>query len=208
VNIPERVILLGPNHTGSGKPFAISKSEGWETPLGVVEVDLELKERILKSSNYFEEDDLAHRFEHSLEVQLPFLQFLKKEVKIVAICISHFDEKAYREIGDGIAASIQQIGGKTLIIASTDMTHYEPKSSAEEKDREAISCIVRLDEVALLKKVKELSISMCGYVPTYIAIAAAKKMGAKEAKLIKYSTSGEITGDYTQVVGYAGLIIK
>jgi hypothetical protein len=88
------------------------------------------------------------------------------------------------------------------------MTHYEPKQSAEEKDREAISCIVRLDEEGLLRKVKELSISMCGYVPTYIAIVVAKKMGAKEARLVRYSTSGEITGDYAQVVGYAGVIIK
>lgn len=208
VEIPEKVVILGPNHTGRGEGVAIMSEGSWETPLGKVEIDSDLAKAILKKSSQAKEDQLAHLFEHSIEVQIPFLQYLKTTFRFVPICIGHPSLEAYKELGQAVAEAIKESGEEVLIVASSDMTHYEPHSEAEKKDRIAIRAILKLDEEELFDKIREFNITMCGYAPTIAMIVAAKELGAKEAKLIKYMTSAETSGDYTQVVGYAGMVIK
>lgn len=207
---PKRTyIILGPNHTGLGANFAIDTNEAWNTLLGSVRIDSHLADRIEKDCPYIKYDGAAHEHEHSIEVQLPFLQILQKDFAIVPICAAYADPGAYGEIGAAIAASVKGLRAEkdVAIIASSDMTHYESASSAKEKDSAAIGAILRLDEKSLIRKVAEMDISMCGYAPAAIMLAAAKELGAKSARLVDYRTSGDATGDYSSVVGYAGIII-
>jgi len=201
-------IIMGPSHTGRGKPLSIMTEGTWETPLGEVEIDSELGKQILAVSSYLQEDSIAHEFEHSIEVQLPFLQYFKPDIKIVPIVLSYSSGATYKEIGKEIAKAIKDLNREVVIMASSDMTHYEPQESAQRKDNQAIEAILDLNEDELLKRVDELNISMCGYAPTVSLISAAKELGATGAELVKYQTSGDITGDYSGVVGYAGIIIK
>jgi len=208
VNVKERIILLGPNHTGLGEPFSISSEGTWQTPLGEVQIDSFLAKKILGSSNFLKQDRLAHANEHSLEVELPFLQYFRKDIKITPIAFLSDDLVALKEIGKGIAKIIIDEGleKSTLIVASSDMTHYETKAQAEKQDKEAISAILELNEDKLMERVKRLGISMCGYMPAIAMLSAVKGLGAKRAELIKYQTSGEVNKDYSSVVGYAGII--
>ncbi|MCM8762285.1 MAG: AmmeMemoRadiSam system protein B [Candidatus Omnitrophica bacterium] len=211
VAIPDTVILIGPNHTGYGEPYAVDGHTIWFTPLGEAEVDTDVVDTLVKKSRYLQKDTVAHIKEHSLEVELPFIQFLKKDVKIVPVILSGYvDDPAWYEIGECLAETIDEKGmrEKTLIVTSTDMTHYEEQSIAEEKDNYAIEAILALDEILLIDRLTEKNISMCGYGPVITAIIAAKNLGAKEAELVRYTTSGEVNKDYAQVVGYAGIIIK
>ena len=202
------VIILGVNHRGLGKPFTIIKEGIWQTPLGEVEVEAGLAQRLLASSDYLEEDELAHQFEHSLEVQLPFLQVhFRNPFEIIPICIGLANIEAYQGLGREIASKIED-PAKVLIVASTDLTHYESQEEARHKDEKAIEAILQLDEEELFGRIQRLHISMCGYAPTVVMIASTKALGAKEAELVKYMTSGDVTGDYSQVVGYAGIIVK
>ena len=201
-------IILGPNHTGRGKPFSIMTEGIWQTPLGEVAIDSRLAKQILDASAYLEEDYGAHEYEHSIEVQLPLLQYFKKDFKLVPIVLAHATGGIYKEIGSAIAKAIKDSSSEAIIIASSDMTHYESHESAQKKDKSAIAAILALNEDELLKRVEELRISMCGYAPVAILISAAKELGAEVAELINYQTSGDATGDYSSVVGYAGIIIK
>lgn len=209
INLKDKIILLGPNHTGMGSEFSISTQGCWETPLGQVKIDSALAKAILKESKFLKEDTLAHLGEHSLEVELPFLQYFRDNFEIVPIVFMSDDCEALKDIGTAIAGAVKKMGieDSTLIIASSDMTHYEPQAQAEKKDREAIRAILELNEGLLVKKVKQLNISMCGCAPTAAMLEAAKGLGAKHAKLIKYQTSGDTTGDKESVVGYAGITI-
>ncbi len=207
IRITDTVIIMGPNHTGLGKPFAIMTSGTWETPLGNVDIDGALASKLLAGSSYLAEDYDAHLREHSIEVQLPFLQYFKKDVKIVPIVLSHAGGEVYKEIGQEIAEVLAGLGREVVILASSDMTHYEPRKEAERKDNSAIGAILDLDEDALLDRIAAENITMCGYGPVAALISAAKAMGAQKAELVKYQTSGETSGDYSSVVGYAGLII-
>jgi len=200
-------VIMGPNHTGMGRPFSIMTQGKWQTPLGEVAIDSELARQILAESHYLEEDSAAHEYEHSIEVQLPFLQYFRPDVKLVPIVLSHATSDAYKEIGRGLARAIRELNREVVIIASSDMTHFEPQESAEKKDKQAISAILDLDEDELLKRVGRLNISMCGYAPVVSLISAAKELGARTAELIRYQTSGDTSGDYSSVVGYAGIII-
>jgi len=207
VKFKDTFIIMGPNHTGMGKPLSIMTSGIWQTPLGEVEIDAELAQRILNASSHLAEDHVAHQFEHSIEVQLPFLQYFKPDIKIVPIVLAHSGGEVYKQIGQGIAQAVKESGKEVVIMASSDMTHYEPQDSAQHKDTQAIEAILELNEDELLKRVEELNISMCGYAPTVSLIAAARELGATGAELVKYQTSGDTTGDYAAVVGYAGIII-
>lgn len=208
VVIPDTVILLGPNHTGYGVPYSVSAHTGWRTPLGEVEIDKQLAKHLVEQSNYLEEDNLAHLQEHSLEVQVPFLQYLNPRVKIVPIILSGpLKNPAWSEIGLIIAEAIAERREPSLIVASSDMTHYEDKDAAESKDRYALEAIKVLNERLLAERIEERNISMCGYAPVMVSLIAAKHLGAKSAKVLVYSNSGEVSGDYQQVVGYAGVII-
>jgi len=181
---------------------------GWRTPLGEVKIDSSLGKDILKNSKYIEEDTAAHAFEHSIEVQLPFLQYLNPQVSFVPICLSSSTYSDYEDVAHAISEAIKSTKEKVLIIASSDMTHYEPQSVAKEKDEKAIEVILNLDEKLLLERIQEFNISMCGYVPTVIMLIACKELGATDTELVKYQTSGDVIGDYSQVVGYAGIIIR
>ncbi|OGW76929.1 MAG: AmmeMemoRadiSam system protein B [Omnitrophica bacterium RIFCSPLOWO2_02_FULL_45_16] len=203
-------IILGPNHTGLGSPFSISVSDSWKTPLGEVSVSKALSDKILKNCPDIKEDELAHIHEHSIEVQLPFLQALQKDLTFVPIVISLGSLETYRNIGEGLAKSVKElkIEKDITIIASSDMTHYESRETAKAKDSKAIDAILKLDEKSLVERIEKFDISMCGFAPAAIMIVAAKKLGAASAHLIKYQTSGEVSGDYSSVVGYAGIIIS
>jgi AmmeMemoRadiSam system protein B len=208
VKFKDTFIIIGPNHTGGGKPLSIMTEGVWKTPLGEVETDSELGKKILASSKYLQEDSRAHQYEHSIEVQLPFLQHFKSDVKLVPIILSYASGDVYKEIGRAIAKAIKELNREAVIIASSDMTHYEPQDSARDKDYQAIEAMLDLNEDELLKRVREFNITMCGYAPAVSLICAAKELGAKGTELVKYMTSGDTTGDYSSVVGYAGLIIK
>ena len=208
IKLKDTLVIMGPNHTGYGQSLSIMTEGVWETPLGEVKIDSEMGKRILATSGHLHEDPVAHQYEHSIEVQLPFLQYFRSDIKIVPIVLAHANGEIYKEIGRGIAQAIKELGREAVIIASSDMTHYEPQESAQSKDEQAIAAILALDEDELLKRVKELAISMCGYAPTVSLISAAKELGAGKAELVRYQTSGDTTGDYSNVVGYAGVIIK
>ncbi len=211
IAIPETVILLGPNHTGYGEPYSVTADDIWRTPLGETEIDKPLAKAFVEKSRYLEEDSIAHMREHSLEVQLPFLQFFRKDVRIVPIVLSGYvDDPAWSEIGETIAGVIleQRRNNSVLVVASSDMTHYEEHRVAEEKDHYAIEAILSLDADLLAERIYEKDISMCGYGPIITTIIAAKELGAKEAELVNYTTSGKKSGDYSRVVGYAGIIIR
>jgi len=203
-------VIMGPNHTGLGSPFSLSTSDLWATPLDNVTVNKTLAENILKNCSQISEDEFAHVQEHSIEVQLPILQVLQENFTIVPIVISPGTIDQYRKIGQAIAKSIKELKLEKdiTIIASSDMTHYESQDSAKEKDSRAIDAILKLDEEALVERTLQFDITMCGCAPAAIMIAAAKLLGAKEAKLIKYQTSGDTSGDYSSVVGYAGIVIE
>ncbi len=201
-------IILGPNHTGRGAPFSIMTQGTWRTPLGEVKIDSGLAAEILAGSGFLREDAEAHLYEHSIEVQLPFLQYSKRDFTLVPLVLSAGPAEVYKEIGRAMARAIRRIRKEVVIIASSDMTHYEPYESAKRKDSQAIEAILQLDEDELLRRVEEFHITMCGYAPTVSMLTAVKELGAKEAELVKYQTSGETSGDYSSVVGYAGIIIK
>jgi MEMO1 family protein len=201
-------ILIGPNHRGMGKPFSIMTSGSWKTPLGQVEIDSELAQAILKGSKYLADDSAAHRYEHSLEVQVPFLQYFKPDIMIVPILLSQAAAEVYEEIGRAIAAALKKTGSDAIIVASSDMTHYEPHEKAKEKDRKAIEAILDMNAAELVDRINRYNITMCGYAPAISLITAARELGAGKAELVKYQTSGDTSGDFSSVVGYAGIIIS
>lgn len=203
-------IILGPNHTGLGEPFSVMTEGRWQTPLGEVEIDAQLALKMVEESPYLRSDTLAHASEHSIEVLLPFLQYAKKEIKFVPIIIAQAELKVYEAIARDIVRAINALrkSGNIVLVASSDMTHYESRESAQKKDNYAIEAIINLDTESLLKRVKERGITMCGVAPVAIMLEAAKSLGAKEAKLVKYQTSGDVTGDYSSVVGYAGIRVS
>lgn len=209
INIKDKIILLGPNHTGYGAAFSIMTEGLWQTPLGEVKIDSGLAKQILRRSQYLEDDCLAHTYEHSLEVELPFLQYFKTDFEIVPIVLLSDETSALKEIGKEIGTTLKEsrLQDLTLLIASSDMTHYEPQVQAQKKDKEAIEAILELDEDKLMGRIKQFNISMCGYAPVISVLSAAKLLGASAAKLIKYQTSADFTGDTSGVVGYAGIVI-
>lgn len=207
VELAHTCVVMGPNHTGKGRPFSIMTEGAWKMPFGDCNIDGNLAKVILSDSEFLEEDDEAQRYEHSVEVQVPFLQALNENVKIVPLVIASADLDTYRKIGKGIAKSIRKMKMSATIIASSDLTHYEPRDIANKKDKKAIDAILALDEAALIEATARYDISMCGYAPVCVMLAASKELGAKHARLIKYQTSGDVTGDYDAVVGYGGIVI-
>ena len=200
-------IILGPNHTGLGTEASIMTEGLWETPLGNVEIDSKTASAMLSACKYLEADELAHQSEHSIEVQLPFLQYFFKDFKIVPVCLAAGDTKVLEAIGKSAAAVVKRTGVSACIIASSDMTHYESAESAKRKDALAITKLLALDGRGLAETVRENDISMCGWAPAVAMLSAVKELGATKAELVKYSNSGEESGDFEQVVGYAGIII-
>jgi AmmeMemoRadiSam system protein B/AmmeMemoRadiSam system protein A len=208
VKFKDTFIIMGPSHSGLGKPFSVMPEGTWKTPLGNVEVDSELARKIIAVSKYLEEDYRAHQEEHAVEVQIPFLQYFKPDVRIVPIILANTEAAAYKEIGKDIARAIRELKREVVILASGDMTHYETQASASEKDTKAVEAMLELNVDELTRRYQRLSISMCAYGPVVCLISAAKELGATGAELVKYQTSGDTTGDYDAVVGYAGVIFK
>jgi len=207
--LPKNYVILGPSHVYMDSRIAIMKKGEWITPLGNISINQDLAEMICSHADVVREEEDVHKKEHSLEVQLPFLQFFKKEFSIVPICISYYaDYKDLESLGIAIAKSVKSLEKETLIISSTDMSHQETQEVAQKKDKKAIDQILDLNPKKLVDTVKKENISMCGFQPTAAAIIAAKQLGASKAELVKYQTSGDMTGDFDQVVGYAGIRIN
>ncbi len=208
LKIPERCVILCPNHTGKGRPLAIMASTTWQTPLGEVAADADMSARLLHRFPALQEDSAAHRAEHAIEVQLPFLQALRPELKIVPIAFGTSDFNVLRGLGEALADVIANQKKKVLIIASSDMNHYESDAITRVKDHKAIERVLTMDARGLWEVVMNEDISMCGFGPTIVMLTAAKLLGATSATLVKYATSGDVSGDYESVVGYAGIIVK
>ena len=207
IDLPKSFVIIGPNHSGRGETASINSKEEWKMPGAIIKMNSRLAEIIKSKNNAIKEDSIGHRYEHSLEVQIPFIQSFLDDFDIVPICIQHLDYSTCKEMGIAIARSIKEYGEPVLIVASSDMTHYESQKSAEQKDRMAIDQIIKLDPKGLFDTVRKNSISMCGFIPATIMLTACKELRAKRAEMIKYMTSGDVSGDYDQVVGYSGVVV-
>lgn len=207
-NIPDNILLLGPNHTGLGERAAIMTQGEWEMPFGRISINQELAHLLIEESHIFSDDTTAHIREHSLEVQLPFIHHFNPKASIVPATIMYMSYKECEELGKAVANAIRKYKNKVLIAVSSDMNHYESDAITKKKDKMAIDKILALNPKALMETASKQDISMCGIIPAAIAIVAAKELGAKKAELIDYATSGDTSGDYTHVVGYAGILIK
>lgn len=207
LELPQRVIILCPNHTGMGEPLAIMSRGAWRTPLGDAPIAGGLATELMQCMPLLSEDEEAHRSEHALEVQLPFLQVLESNFQFVPITIGTSNFEVLSALGVAIANLLATQRDRVLIIASSDMNHYESDAVTRVKDRRAIDHLLALDPRGLYDVVLSSNISMCGYGPAVIMLTAAKKLGAHQAQLIRYATSGDISGDKDMVVGYAGIAI-
>jgi AmmeMemoRadiSam system protein B len=208
IEIPDRLIILSPNHTGEGLPYSIMPRGQWAMPFGKVPIDDALAERFMKHEGLLEEDEEAQRSEHALEVQLPFLQYLKKNFSFVPVTLSYINYEHCAQIGKALAQTIREAKEPVLIVASSDMNHYEEQQMTEAKDELAIDRIENLDPEGLYETVRKKRISMCGIIPVTVMLVAAIELGAKKAELIRHATSGDVTHDYGSVVGYAGMIVS
>jgi len=208
VELPDTFVIIGPNHTGLGPVASIMTSGSWSLPAGEAKIDSTLAADILEKSRFLADDRTAHVYEHSIEVQIPFLQQLAGDVRIVPVSLMAAGDDECRDIGNAIAAALRTYGKKVLIIASSDMSHYESREVAAEKDGLALEKVLALDPNGLLETVQRYQISMCGAVPAAVMLYACIGLGAEEARLVRYQTSGDVSGDYSQVVGYAGVIIS
>jgi AmmeMemoRadiSam system protein B len=208
VEVPRRCIVLCPNHTGMGHALAVMSDGAWQTPLGDVPIDAELAAALKRRFPALQEDSAAHRAEHAAEVELPFLLLRQPELRFVPIALgtSQFEvlEQLGKALGDVVAAQKEPV----LIIASSDMNHYESDAVTRVKDHRAIERILTLDPRGLFAVVTQLEISMCGFGPAVAMLTAARQLGAKSAELVKYATSGDVSGDRDMVVGYAGVVVS
>ncbi len=207
IEIPRTVLIIGPNHTGSGVPAALYPDGEWLTPLGTIPVNSRLNALLLQQIDCLQFDSVAHRNEHSLEVQVPFIQYLRPDVSISAICVGHGDYSALSEIGKGVAEAIREYGEPVLIVASSDMTHYESADTARHKDSLALEKVLSFDAKGLLDICRSQQITMCGVAPSAVMIVAAGELGATAAEVVAYGNSGDVTGDKRQVVGYASVVV-
>ena len=213
VEIPDRVILVGPNHHGVGSSYAVYGSGSWHTPAGDVPIAEPLAAELLDNCELLAEDLRAHGGEHSLEVQVPMLLHANPNVRIVPLLIAGGwsdagERRNLREIGAAIAQTVQEFGKPVLLLASTDLNHYENQETSNIKDKLVLDAVMNLDEEALMDRVHDVEISMCGVASTYIVLHAAKKLGAKHAELLDYRTSGDVSGDFARVVGYGAVVIE
>ncbi len=207
IDLPGTVVLIGPNHTGMGAPVSLMPQGQWSTPLGTVSIDEDLAAAILGGSRLIRSDSLAHLREHSLEVQLPFIQYLREDIRIVPIQVMDTRLQTCLDVGNAVAAAIKDAKRDILVVASSDMSHYVAASVAAKQDRKAVDRVLALDAEGLYHTVQTEGITMCGFGPAIAMITASKALGASTAELVKYAHSGEVSGDTDQVVGYAGVIV-
>ncbi len=204
---PETVIILGPNHTGYGNPLSAMREGAWRTPLGDVAIDTEVADAIAAETSILDFDEIAHRHEHSIEVQLPFLQYLYGDkFKFVPICFLMQDLESAMEVGRGLAEALAN--RNAVVIASSDFTHYESQARVEKKDTAALQAVEALDEKKFYQILEAENVSACGYAPIAALMTYAKALGAKKAEVLCHKTSGDITGDKSSVVGYAAVVTR
>lgn len=208
LRLPQRILILGPRHFPHGEALAILSEGAWQTPLGDARIDAPLAARLKLAFSLLREDEVAHRAEHSLEVQLPFLQVLAGDFRFVPIALGTTRIGVLEELGRAIAQVLAAEPEETLIVASSDMNHYESDTITRTKDHKAIEKLLALDAHGLHDTVRHESISMCGVGPAVVMLTAVKELGATHAELVRYATSGDVSGDLDEVVGYAGLIIR
>jgi len=207
INIPRLCAVIGPNHTGLGRPLSIMSEGAWETPLGDVPIATDLAREMMKAFSPLTEDTEAHHAEHAIEVELPFLQVLQPDITFVPIALGTGQFELLEALGHALAKVIAAQDEPILIVASSDMNHYESDEITRTKDAKAMEQVLKLDARGLFDAVKRENISMCGFGPAVVMLAAAKRLGATSAELVKYATSGDISGDHEMVVGYAGVIV-
>jgi len=205
--VPERCIVLCPNHTGMGSALAIMSEGGWQTPLGKVPIDSNLALALKERFPALEEDSAAHRAEHAAEVELPFLLLRQLQLKFVPIALGTRNFEILDQLGKAVASVIAAQSYPILIVASSDMNHYESDTVTRVKDHQAIERILTIDPRGLFDVVTQQDISMCGFGPAVAMLTAVRELGAKSAELVKYATSGDISGDRNMVVGYAGVVV-
>jgi MEMO1 family protein len=204
---PDTVVVLGPNHTGYGSALALMDAGVWRTPLGDVEVDTLVAREIAQETRLVDVDESAHRYEHSVEVQLPFLQYLYGSAfKFIPVCFQLQDLASAEEVGNALVEVLAE--RNAVIIASSDFTHYEPQANAARKDNAALKAVEAMDAKQFFAIIESQNVTACGYGPIATLITAAKGLLAKEAKLLQYKTSGDITGDKSSVVGYAAVSFR
>ena len=212
LRLPRRMIILCPRHFAMGQPLAVNLKGAWRTPLGDVPIDSELADALQRACPILRDDNVAHAAEHSLEVQLPFLQHFVPDFQFVPVALGTDRYQAFEDLGNAIAEVVTQAkaagSGDILIVASSDMNHYESDPVTRVKDQKAIAQILEMDPRGLYDTVRRERITMCGYGPTTAMLVAAKKLGATHAELVRYATSGDVSGDYIRVVGYAGMIVS
>lgn len=208
IEFPETFILIGPNHTGLGSNISLMASGEWEIPTGIFYIDENISYKIVMNVPLVKKDVQAHMFEHSLEVQLPFVAYFSKTTKIVPLVIFSASLEECKILGNGIAEAIKSVNYSVVIVASSDMSHYVSDAIARQKDGKAIERILALDPEGLYEIVIRERISMCGYLPVTTMLFAAKALGANSSRLVKYTTSAEVSGDYDHVVGYAGIVVR
>ncbi len=208
IEIPSKVVLLGPNHKGEGPLSSIWDKGSWATPLGKVKVNEEIADALLSYSRFLEVDTRSHAEEYSLEVQLPFLQHINPRIEIVPVLLSPSDYEVYQDLADALSNIGKEWEENILFLATTDFTKYQPQEEAVHNDSLTMEIFERLDDLLLLERMEHHQIDMCGYVPVVVNILACKALGATRGEVVSYATSGEVTGYYDEVVGYGGIIIK
>lgn len=208
IDVPRRCLVLCPNHTGKGRPLAIMSSGAWETPLGPVPIDTPLAAALAQQFPLLSEDAQAHRSEHAIEVQLPFLLRRNSQVTFVPIALGTGQFEVLEQLGNAVADVLTQQVEPILMVASSDMNHYENDSITREKDHKAIEQMLKMDARGLFDVVTNEGISMCGFGPTVVMLTAARRLGATSAELVRYATSGDVSGDRERVVGYAGMVVR
>lgn len=206
--LPKTVLLLGPNHTGIGPKISMMDEGEWEIPTGTFTIDKKLAGKVALNTLNVTRDSQAHMFEHSLEVQLPFLAYLAHDIKIMPISILSATLADCITLAEGIAKAVRLVDYPVVIAASSDMSHYLTEKLARQKDKKAIDKILEINPEGLYETVVQERISMCGYLPATVMLLASQLLGAESARLVRYMTSGDVSGDYDSVVGYAGIILR
>jgi AmmeMemoRadiSam system protein B len=207
ITIPDGVVLLGPNHTGRGRPAAVWPAGSWRTPLGDVPVDAAVAAELVAAHPLLEADGEAHLLEHALEVQLPFLLARRPQVRIVPVTLADCGLDHLLSMGQALAGVMAARNEGWMVVISSDMTHFQSREQARQQDQLALDRLQALDPAGLYQVVREHAVSMCGVVPAVVGLAAAVEMGARQCTLVDYSCSGDTTGDDSDVVAYAGMTI-
>ena len=208
VRVPDRCIILDPNHTGKRVALSLYPKGQWRTPLGLADIDEGLNRHLARECSLLTEDKAAHDREHAIEVQIPFLQVIAGDFRFAAICVGTADYSSLEALGHALARTVRSTQEPVLLVSSSDMSHYESAEVATRKDAFAINTMKKLDPRNLYQTVMKKDVNMCGFAPTIALLIACSDLGASGGALIRYATSGEASGDFDRVVGYAGVAVS